>query len=196
VVGGRLARRCVVVASGVVVDCATAGVVALERPHALRGAAAASIDLHDAPCRPLTTPHGVLVRADLLAAAAAAGAAQRTLDDTRAYALHREAFGRPIGRFQVNRHALAAAATRVTAAEALVHDTAWRLAQGEDIGAAAALEHATRTSAEVADLAVQLHGGYGYAGDLDPQRAWRDARAGLIGHACRRRRLAERGADA
>ena len=111
------------------------------------------------------------------AAAAVAGAWQ-TWGDTKDYALQREAFGRPIGKFQVNRHALADMAAELSAAQALVYETARRLTRGElGPGDTAALRlYVDRVVAEAADRCLQLHGGYGYTMEFDVQRAWRDAR--------------------
>jgi len=120
-----------------------------------------------------------LDRLRLMTAAAAVSGAWRTWERTRDYALEREAFGRPIARFQVNRHALAEAAGRLTAARQLVHEAAWRLGTGREDRSliAAARRYATSTVMGVTDTCLQLYGGYGYAMEYDVQRDWRDARA-------------------
>jgi acyl-CoA dehydrogenase len=113
----------------------------------------------------------------LVSAAAAVAGAWRTFVEARDYAAQREAFGRPIGRFQVNRHGLAEAATRLTAARALVHDVAWQATHGAGpADAGAAWWYAARTAAATSDLGLQLHGGYGYTMEYPVQRAWRDDR--------------------
>ena len=111
-------------------------------------------------------------------AAAAVSGAWQTWEDTKAYALQREAFGRPIGKFQVNRHALADMAAELSAARALVYETVRRLTRGElGPGDTAALRlYVDRVVADAADRCLQLHGGYGYTMEFDVQRAWRDAR--------------------
>ncbi|HWH32133.1 MAG TPA: acyl-CoA dehydrogenase family protein [Egibacteraceae bacterium] len=110
-------------------------------------------------------------------AAATVAAAWLAWEDAKAYALQREAFGRPIATFQVNRHALADMAAELSALRALVHDTARRLTLAAlESGDTAALRlRADRVSAAVADRCLQLHGGYGYTMEFDVQRAWRDA---------------------
>lgn len=115
----------------------------------------------------------------LMTAAADVSGAWRTWERARDYALGREAFGRPIGRFQVNQHALAEAAGGLTAARQLVHQAAWRLSTGNDpaTAIAAARRYATSTAVQVTDTCLQLYGGYGYAMEYDVQRDWRDARA-------------------
>ena len=52
---------------------------------------------------------------------------ERTLE----YAKEREAFGRPIGKFQAIRHKFAEMATKIEAAKQLTYATAWRFANGE-----------------------------------------------------------------
>jgi alkylation response protein AidB-like acyl-CoA dehydrogenase len=111
-------------------------------------------------------------------AGAAVAAAWQTWDDAKAYALQREAFGRPIAQFQVNRHSLAEAGAWLTAARAAVHDAAQHLTAGTlEPGETAALKlYVNRVVNDVADRCLQLHGGYGYTMEYDVQRAWRDAR--------------------
>jgi len=149
--------------------------------HASTGRA--DVVLDHAPATPLGLGLPLVERARarlwLMTAAADVSGAWRTWERAREYALGREAFGRPIARFQVNRHALAEAAGRLTAARQLVHQAAWLLSTGRDAvtAIAAARRHATRTVAEVTDTCLQLYGGYGYAMEYDVQRDWRDARA-------------------
>lgn len=111
-------------------------------------------------------------------AGAAVSGMWQTWEDAKAYALQREAFGRPISQFQVNRHALAEAGAWLTAARAAVHDAAQRLTTGSlEPGETAALKlYVNRVANDVADRCLQLHGGYGYTMEYDVQRAWRDAR--------------------
>ena len=189
--GAQLATRLLLASAGVLVDLEATKVVPAERSHALRGAAGASVLLDSAACEALDVSVEHLQRAELLEAAAAIGSTWRTWDEACAYARQREAFGRPIAKFQVNRHALADAATRLTAAEALVHDTAWAWANGRSRDPAPARLYAGAVAVEVADRALQLHGGYGYTTDFDAQRAWRDAHALRVGDDDRRRRIAE-----
>lgn len=115
----------------------------------------------------------------LAQSAALVADAWRTWQRTVGYAGTREVFGRPVLKFQVNRHALAQALTRLTAARRLVHDAAYRLAQREDAGRviAAARRFAGEAASAVTDTCLQLHGGYGYSLEYDVQRSWRDDRA-------------------
>jgi len=110
-------------------------------------------------------------------AAATVAAAWRTWEDAKDYALQREAFGRPIATFQVNRHALADMAADLTAARSLVHDTLHRYVNGTlTAGETAALRlYVDRVTLAAANRCLQLHGGFGYTMEYDVQRAWRDA---------------------
>jgi alkylation response protein AidB-like acyl-CoA dehydrogenase len=119
----------------------------------------------------------------LVAAAGCYAACERMFEKTLAYALEREAFGRPIGKFQTIRHKFADMATKIEAAKQMVHATAWRFANGEypvrEITMAKLF--ATRVCNEVADECVQIHGGYGYMKEYEIERAYRDQRLNRIG---------------
>jgi len=127
----------------------------------------------------------------LVLALGAAAAAERTLELALAYGREREAFGRPIGSFQVWRHRFADLATRISGARALTYQ-GLRLLVRQEAGEAVEQTEVIRTAAmaklatqrlafEVADEGVQIHGGAGYMMEYPIQRAWRDARLGPIG---------------
>ena len=67
----------------------------------------------------------------LVGAAGCYSGAERMFEKTLEYAKEREAFGRPIGRFQAIRHKFAEMATKIEAAKQLTHTVAWRFANGE-----------------------------------------------------------------
>ena len=119
----------------------------------------------------------------LVAASGAASSAQRMFEKTLEYAKEREAFGRPIGRFQAIRHKFAEMATQIEAAKQMTYATAWRFANGEypvrEITAAKLFT--SRVACDVADECVQIHGGYGYMREYGVERGLRDARLGPIG---------------
>jgi acyl-CoA dehydrogenase len=119
----------------------------------------------------------------LAMALGAVGGMQATFERTLAYVKEREAFGRPIGRFQAVRHKIAAMATKIEACRDLTYHGLRLLVSGQDalreVSSAKLL--ACRAAVEVADEAVQLHGGYGYMREYDVERALRDARLGPIG---------------
>ena len=119
----------------------------------------------------------------LVMALAGVAAAQKTLETAIAYARDREAFGRPVAKFQVWRHRFADLETEIAAARALTYHALRKLAAGEDAlrDVSMAKWLATELDWRVADEAVQVHGGYGYMMEFGVQRAWRDARLGPIG---------------
>jgi acyl-CoA dehydrogenase len=116
-------------------------------------------------------------------ALAAVSAAERTLDQAIAYAREREAFGRPVARFQVWRHRFADMATDIAAARSLTYHGLRKIVAGEDAGREASMAKSLAAEVDwrVADEALQVHGGYGYMMEYPVQRAWRDARLGPIG---------------
>jgi alkylation response protein AidB-like acyl-CoA dehydrogenase len=119
----------------------------------------------------------------LVAAAGCYAGAERMFERTLEYAKEREAFGRPIGRFQVIRHKFAEMATKIEAAKQFTYATAWRFANGEypvrEITEAKL--YASRMCCEVADECVQILGGYGYMKEYEIERAYRDVRLNRIG---------------
>jgi alkylation response protein AidB-like acyl-CoA dehydrogenase len=113
----------------------------------------------------------------------ALGGMQRVFDETLAYAKEREAFGRPIGRFQVIRHKFAEMSVTIEAARSLTYAALRKFVDGED-----AIREVTqaklftqRAACDVCDEAIQIHGGYGYMREYGVERAYRDARLGPIG---------------
>jgi alkylation response protein AidB-like acyl-CoA dehydrogenase len=108
---------------------------------------------------------------------------QATFERTLEYALERQAFGRQIGRFQAIRHKLAAMATKIEAARDLTYQCLRLFITGQDAlkEVSMAKLYACRAAVEVADEAVQIHGGYGYMREYEVERALRDARLGPIG---------------
>jgi acyl-CoA dehydrogenase len=113
----------------------------------------------------------------------AVGGMQRVFERTLEYAKEREAFGRPIGRFQAIRHKFAEMSTTIEASRALTYNALRLFAAGED-----ALREVTiaklftqRALLRIADECLQIHGGYGYMREYGIERAVRDARLGPIG---------------
>ncbi len=115
-------------------------------------------------------------------AARGVGLAQAALDDAREYANEREQFDQPIGEFQTIKHKLADMDTKLRAARLLMHDAADRKIRGEDFikEAAQAKLYASEISREVANEAIQIHGGYGYVKEFDVERYYRDAKLNEI----------------
>jgi acyl-CoA dehydrogenase len=119
----------------------------------------------------------------LLMAIGAVGAMQRLLAVAVAYAQEREAFGRPIGKFQAIRHQIAEMATKAEVSRALTYDALRLFHAGQPcIPQVAMAKLLTQRSAlEIADQTLQIHGGYGYTREYGIERAVRDARLGPIG---------------
>ncbi|MSO41002.1 MAG: acyl-CoA dehydrogenase [Solirubrobacterales bacterium] len=119
----------------------------------------------------------------LVAAAGCVSGAERMFERTLEYALEREAFGRPIGRFQAIRHKFAEMSTQIEAAKQFTYATARRFANGEypvrEISQAKLFT--SRMICDVADECIQIHGGYGYMKEYEIERAYRDARLNRIG---------------
>jgi citronellyl-CoA dehydrogenase len=119
----------------------------------------------------------------LVAAAGCHAGAERMFERTLEYAKEREAFGRPIGRFQAIRHKFAEMATKIEASKQFTYSVAWRYANGEypvrEITMAKL--YASRMCCEVADECVQILGGYGYMKEYEIERAYRDVRLNRIG---------------
>ncbi len=113
-------------------------------------------------------------------AAAACGFAWRALDEAVARARSREQFGQRIGDFQGLRWRLGDAATRLAAARLLTYQAAWKKDQGAKrvtMESAQAKLFATEAAQEIADLAVQVHGGQGVLRGQVVERLYRDVRS-------------------
>lgn len=102
---------------------------------------------------------------------------QACLDRALRYVTEREQFGKPIVEFQLVQAALADMLMQVEASRLLI----WRAASRAGRGAPVTLEasiakcYANEMAKRVADLAVQLHGGYGYSVEYGIERFLRDA---------------------
>jgi alkylation response protein AidB-like acyl-CoA dehydrogenase len=115
-------------------------------------------------------------------AAGNCGAAQAAVDLATQYAKDRKQFGRPIGAFQAIAHMLADMATEVEAARTLTWRAAWMVSTGQD-----ALREITmakllssETYVKVANMGMQIFGGFGYSMEFDMQRHYRDSRSATI----------------
>jgi len=118
----------------------------------------------------------------LVTAATAVGSIRLALEETRRYVLSREAFGRPIGRFQAIRHRLADLYAEAEAAAQLVYHAAWLHERGENPVAEACMAKllATELSKRTADECLQFFGAFGTVEEYPIERLFRDARFGTI----------------
>src|SRR6266550_6397399 len=119
----------------------------------------------------------------LIGAAGSVAGAWLVFEKTLEYAKERKAFGRPIGRFQVNRHKFATMATQLEAARQLVYDTALAWERGEyPVKEISMVKlYSGLVVNRVMNECLQLFGGYGYATETGIDRAWRDSRLLRIG---------------
>jgi len=111
-------------------------------------------------------------------AAQALGIAQAALEAAVRYAGERRQFDRLIGEFDAIREMLANMAVEVDTARLLTYQAAWLRDQGRSHTREASLAkwHASEAATRCADLAIQVHGGYGYLSEFGVERLWRDAR--------------------
>ena len=94
------------------------------------------------------------------------------------YAKQRVVFDRPIGQNQAIAHPLAMAWAKLETAELMCMKAAWLFDNGHPSGAAsnAAKLMAAEAGFEACDVALQTHGGYGYAKEFYVERLWREVR--------------------
>jgi acyl-CoA dehydrogenase len=113
----------------------------------------------------------------------AVAAMQRLVETSVAYALERSAFGRPIGRFQAIRHKVAGMAVKLESSRALTYHALRLFHEGHDATREVSMAKlmSQRAACEVADDALQIHGGAGYMKEYEIERACRDLRLGPIG---------------
>ncbi|QJF51173.1 acyl-CoA dehydrogenase family protein [Roseobacter ponti] len=116
-------------------------------------------------------------------AASALGGAQAALNAALAYTGERKAFGRSIDQFQALQFKLADMEVRLQAARIFLRQAAWKL----DAGTADATKNCamakvfvTDAAFDVANDALQLHGGYGYLADYGVEKIVRDLRVHQI----------------
>ena len=111
-------------------------------------------------------------------ASQALGIARGSIEDSIAYAKERRQFGQPIAEFQGLKWFLADMATEYEAAWLLTHRAALMKDQKLRFSREAAM--AKLKASEVAEFcaskAVQIHGGYGYTKEFDPERYFRDSK--------------------
>jgi butyryl-CoA dehydrogenase len=114
--------------------------------------------------------------------AQAVGIAQAALDEAVRYAKQRRQFGVPIAKHQAIQMMIADMATQVEAARLLVHRAAVLRDQGKAFSQASAMAklNASEAASKVTDMAVQIHGGYGYSKSYPVERYYRDARVTRI----------------
>ena len=116
-------------------------------------------------------------------AAAALGGAQSAYNKALAYSKDRTAFGKSIDQFQSLQFKLADMHTHLEAARVFLRQAAWKLDNGTpDASRACAMakQFVTDTCFDVANQALQIHGGYGYLADYGLEKIVRDLRVHQI----------------
>lgn len=115
-------------------------------------------------------------------ASIAAASVEAVLDMCLAYAQEREAFGKPIGRFQHNSFLLAEMATEAYLARLFLNDAITQLNAGtaDTVLASMAKWWTTELQKKFLDQGVQLHGGYGYMNEYPISKAYVDGRIQTI----------------
>ena len=116
-------------------------------------------------------------------AACSLGTAQRAFDMALEYAKTREQFGQSIAEFQAIQFKLADMATDLEAARLMLYEAAKTLDEGKaekTRKSAMAKRFVTDTCFNVANEALQIHGGYGYLQDYEIERMVRDLRVHQI----------------
>ncbi len=118
----------------------------------------------------------------LIIAAQAVAACEAVVEMCLEYAKTREAFGRPIGKFQHNRFLVAEMATEAKVARVFLDDCVMKHIDGklDAVGAAMAKWWTTELQNKLVNQGVQLHGGYGYMLEYPIARAYLDSRIATI----------------
>ncbi|MEJ7795647.1 MAG: acyl-CoA dehydrogenase family protein, partial [Nocardioides sp.] len=118
----------------------------------------------------------------LIIGAQAVAAIEAVVEMCLDYAKTREAFGRPIGKFQHNRFLIAEMATEARVARAFLDSCVERHVAGQltVVDAAMIKWWATELQNKIVNQGVQLHGGYGYMTEFPIAKAYLDSRVSTI----------------
>ncbi len=188
-VGGKKEFTCIIV------DQNTPGFKAVTMHHKLLWRASNTAELYFDDCRVPEEnllgkrgegSHIMLSTLDsgrLSIAAMGLGLAQGAFEMAMQYAKERKQFGQPIINFQVNAFKLADMAVKIEHARTFLYKACWLKDNHKPFGKESAMAKlfCSEVAREVADEAVQLHGGYGLMKDYDVERFFRDQRLLQIG---------------
>jgi alkylation response protein AidB-like acyl-CoA dehydrogenase len=116
-------------------------------------------------------------------AALSIGMAQGAYDAALKYAKIRRQFGRPISEFQAIQHKLVDMATKIDASRLLTYRAAKMIDAGKRVTRESAMAKlfASEAAVEIANEAVQIHGGYGFIKDYPVEKFYRDVKLCTIG---------------
>jgi alkylation response protein AidB-like acyl-CoA dehydrogenase len=114
----------------------------------------------------------------IMTAIEAVGIGRSALERAVQYAKDRVVFDRPIGQNQAIAHPLAMAWAKLETAELMCMKAAWLFDHGRPCGSESntAKLMAAEAGFEACDVALQTHGGYGYAKEFHVERLWREIR--------------------
>jgi len=180
--------------SVVVAERGTPGFVVgdLEDLCGMRANPVTSIRLYDCtvPLKNLVGREGMGLKIGLAAldigrtgiAAQAVGISQAAFEEAVKYSRQRRQFGLPIARHQAIGAMIADMATQIEAARLMVYRSATLRDKEKAFSQASAMAKlfASEISSKVTDMAVQIHGGYGYSRLYPVERYYRDARVTRI----------------
>ncbi len=116
-------------------------------------------------------------------AALSVGIAQGAYEAALKYSKQRKQFGRPISEFQAIQHKLADMATAIDASRLLTYRAGWMKDRGHRVTRESAMAKlfASEAAVEVANEALQVHGGYGFIKDYPVEKFYRDVKLCTIG---------------
>ena len=116
-------------------------------------------------------------------AAMGLGCAQGAYEEAYEYSKIRKQFGKPISKFQIIAFKLVDMDLKIELARNLLYKSCWLKDNGHDFQKQAAMSklYCSEIAKEVADDAVQIHGGYGLMKDYPVERFYRDQRLLQIG---------------
>ncbi len=121
---------------------------------------------------------GSLSQTRLSAAAGGIGLAQACLDVVTQYAMEREQFGQPIGKFQMNQSMIGEMVAEIQAARLVVYQAAWQKDQGQlgnNVEVAASKYLSGELAYKCTQYAMRILGAYGYSTEYPVARYFRDA---------------------
>lgn len=120
----------------------------------------------------------------LTLAAMSLGIAKRSLDTMISYAMERKAFGKKIAEFGQIQAYISDSYAEYQAARSYIYSTAYHMKLshgGHRLDSDGVKLFATPVAKRIADRAIQVLGGYGYVGQYNVERLWRDAKLLEIG---------------
>lgn len=106
------------------------------------------------------------------------GASKELLSISTTFAKQRKQFGKSISNFQAIQFMLADIATNIYAMESMVYRTAYKYDNNENISSDSAIVKifCSEQMDDIADKALQIHGGMGFSRELPLEKFYRDAR--------------------